>query len=103
MTITKIEKQLKEWIRSHHLICVGTDFVFETIDQTQLDRFENCLEALGGHIRQIEAVGHWPMGPNRSLKILRAIASVPRPNAQMFVQYWANKGSPNTRFSEISD
>ncbi|NBV69332.1 MAG: hypothetical protein EBR69_01235 [Synechococcaceae bacterium WB4_2_0805] len=66
MTIPKVEKQLKEWIRSHHLICVGTDFVFETIDQTQLDRFENCLEALG-------------------------------------VQYWANKGSPNTRFSEISD
>ncbi|NBQ20092.1 MAG: CpeR family transcriptional regulator, partial [Actinobacteria bacterium] len=43
MTIPKVEKQLKEWIRSHHLICVGTDFVFETIDQTQLDRFENCL------------------------------------------------------------
>ena len=34
-------KQLKGWIRSQHLICEGTDFVFETVDQTQLEKFEN--------------------------------------------------------------
>ena len=31
---------MKSWIRSQHLICVGTEFIFETVDQTQLD---NCL------------------------------------------------------------
>jgi phycoerythrin-associated linker protein len=102
MALQKNERQLKEWIRSQHLICVGTDFIFETIDQAQLERFETCLEALGGYIRQIEAVGHWPMGPNRSFKILRATASVPRPGCESLVQYWAHKGSNSTRFSEIS-
>ena len=47
------EKQLKTWIRSQHLICVGTDFVFETVDQSHLDKFEQCIENLGGHIRTV--------------------------------------------------
>ena len=36
-----VDKQMKAWIRSHHLICEGSDFMFETVDQTQLDKF--CL------------------------------------------------------------
>ena len=99
----KDAKQLKDWIRSHHLICMGTDFIFETIDQAQLERFETCLKSFGGHVRNIAAVGHWPMGPNRYFKILRATASVPRPGGEIFVQYWASKGSPSTRFSESSN
>ena len=76
------EKQLKGWIRSQHLICEGTDFIFETVDQTQLEKFEKCMDQIGGKVRQIKAVGNWPMGPNRSFKILRAIASVPRPGGE---------------------
>ena len=26
--------QIKSWIRSQHLICEGSDFIFETVDQT---------------------------------------------------------------------
>ena len=66
------DKQMKAWIRSHHLICEGSDFVFETVDQTQLEKFEQCLNKMGGKIRTVKAVGNWPMGPNRTFKILRA-------------------------------
>ncbi|EAU70280.1 MAG: CpeR family transcriptional regulator [Parasynechococcus sp.] len=95
-------KQIKAWIRSQHLICDGTDFIFETVDQTQLEKFELCIESMGGKVRAIKAVGNWPMGPNRSFKILRAIASVPRPGGEEFVTYWAKKGNHQTRYSEIN-
>ena len=98
----KNEKQIKSWIRSQHLICEGGDFIFETVDQTQLEKFEIIIEAIGGHIRTVKAVGNWPMGPRRSFKVLRATASVPRPGAEHLVTYWAKKGSKQTRYSEIS-
>ena len=53
------EKQLKAWIRSQHLICEGTDFIFETVDQTQLEKFEHCIELIGGRVRKIAAAGNW--------------------------------------------
>ena len=102
MAVSAQEKQLRGWIRSQHLICQGTDFIFETVDQAQLERFESCLEALGGRIREGKAVGNWPMGPNRAFKILQATASVPRPGGETLVQYWASRGSNETRYSEIS-
>ena len=95
-------KQIKSWIRSQHLICVGTDFIFETVDQTQLEKFEQCIQEIGGRVRTVKAVGNWPMGPNRSFKILRAISSVPRPGGEELVTYWAKKGSNQTRYSEIN-
>ena len=97
-----IKKQMKSWIRSQHLICVGTDFIFETVDQTQLEKFEDCVQAIGGRIRTVKAIGNWPMGPRRSFKILQATASVPRPGGQDLVTYWAKKGSKSTRYSEIN-
>lgn len=96
------DKQMKAWIRSQHLICEGSDFIFETVDQTQLEKFETCLESLGGRVRLVKAVGNWPMGPRRSFKILRAVASVPRPGGENLVTYWAKRGSKTTRYSEIS-
>ena len=96
------DKQMKTWIRSQHLICVGSDFIFETVDQTQLEKFEAIMESMGGRVRAVKAVGNWPMGPNRSFKILRAIASVPRPGGEELVTYWAKKGSTQTRYSEIN-
>ena len=90
MTADDHKNQMKCWIRSQHLICEGSDFIFETVDQTQLEKFEICLEALGGRLRSIKAVGNWPMGPKRSFKILRATASVPRPGGEDLVTYWTN-------------
>ena len=95
-------KQLRAWIRSQHLICQGTDFIFETVDQAQLERFEACLKSLGGHLRQVEAVGNWPMGPNRIFKVLRATATVPRPLGVPLVEYWGKRGKNQTRYAEIN-
>ncbi len=94
--------QMKSWIRSNHLICDGSDFIFETVDQTQLDKFELIIESMGGRVRNIKAVGNWPMGPRRSFKILRASARVPRPGGEELVTYWAKRGSKSTRYSEIN-
>ncbi len=102
MSLTEYQKQLRSWIRTQHLICVGSDFHFETVDQSQLEKFELAIEALGSKIRSVEAVGNWPMGPNRSFKILRAIASVPRPGGEELVTYWAKRGAQATRYAEIS-
>jgi phycoerythrin-associated linker protein len=102
MDIEWANKQFRSWIRSKHLICSGQDFVFETVDQTQLERFQDCLKVIGGEIRVVRAVGHWPMGPRRTFKILRVEAEVPRPKGLEIQRYWANHGSFKTRFSEIS-
>ena len=96
------EKQLKAWIRSQHLICEGTDFIFETVDQTQLEKFEHCIELIGGRVRKIAAAGNWPMGPRRTFKILRATAGVPRPGGETLVTYWTKRGNSRTRYAEIS-
>ena len=102
MSLSEHQKLLRGWIRSQHLICKGTDFCFETVDQTQLEKFELAIVALGGSVRSIEAVGNWPMGPRRSFKILRALASVPRPGGEEIVTYWAKRGAQTTRYNEIS-
>lgn len=96
------EKYMRGWIRTQHLICFDQDFIFETVDQSHLDRFERSLTELGGRIRSVEAVGNWPMGSGRAFKILRAKASVPRPGGEKIVQYWAKNGSNETRYSEIN-
>ena len=97
------QRQMESWIRSQHLICVGTDFIFETVDQSLIERFEHCLLSFGGEIISIREVGAWPMGPRRTFKILRALAKVPRPAGHPIVSYWASYGSTKTRFSEISE
>ena len=68
-------QQFRSWIRSQHLVCQGQDFIFETIDHSQLERFEACLNMLDGHVRSVRAIGNWPMGPRRTFKILRAEAA----------------------------
>ena len=102
MAFSDAEKQLKAWIRSQHLICEGTDFIFETVDQTHLDKFEQCIEQLGGRVRKVAAAGNWPMCPRRTFKILRATAAVPRPGGEALVTYWAKRGTTQTRYAEIS-
>ena len=96
------EKYLKGWIRTQHLICFDQDFIFETVDQSHLERFEKCLVLLGGRVRSVEAVGNWPMGTGRAFKILRTKASVPRPGCEQIIEYWAKNGSTQTRYSDIN-
>ena len=102
-TEAKAIQQFRSWIRTQHLICQGQDFIFETIDHSQLQRFEAYLNRLNGHVRSVRAIGNWPMGPRRTFKIMRAEASVPRPKGLEIQRYWAERGSFQTRFSEISN
>ena len=102
MNIKDAERHLKGWIKSQHLICFNQDFIFETVDQSHLERFERCLTVLGGKVRSVEAVGNWPMGLGRAIKILRTKATVPRPGGEKIVEYWAKHGSSETRYSDIN-
>lgn len=102
MDLVSTHKQMRCWIRSQHLICHGQDFIFETVDQSLIDRFEACLISLGGHVRMVRAVGNWPMGPRRTFKVLRAEAAVPRPAGLELQRYWADQGYHQTRYAEIS-
>lgn len=102
MDSEKSKKQLFSWVRSQHLICSGQNFIFETIDQAQLERFENCIKNIGGEIESVRSTGNWPMGPRRSFKILKAQAIVPRPGGIEIQAYWAKYGSFKTRFAEIN-
>lgn len=102
MSTIEAEKQLKAWIRSQNLICEGTDFIFETVDQKHLEKFEDCIQLIGSSVRKVAATGNWPMGPNRAFKILRATASVPRPGGESLVTYWAKRGNSKTRYSDIN-
>ncbi|NQV10542.1 MAG: CpeR family transcriptional regulator [Cyanobacteria bacterium] len=96
------DAQLKCWIRSQHLVCSGTNFIFETVDHSLIERFEACLNVAGGQIITVKVMGNWPMGPRRCFKILRATAQVPKPLFSHIVNYWASHGSMHTRYSEIS-
>lgn len=97
------EQFMRSWIKSQHLICKGTEFIFETVDQNLIERFEDCLNSLGGEIHSVKQVGLWPMGHNRNFKILRAVARVPRPACNEIVNFWALNGSFTTRYSEINE
>jgi len=69
MSAIEAEKQLKTWIRSQHLICEGTDFIFETVDQPTS---KNSSVALKPSVDacdklQLPATGRWGHGaPSRS-------------------------------------
>ena len=62
------DKQLKAWIRSQHLICEGSDFIFETVDQSQLEKYEACLQRLEAESEASKplATGQWaPNDPSK--------------------------------------
>lgn len=47
-------KKMQDWIRSRHLICSGNFFVFETVEFSTVDKFQDCVEALGGTLIAVE-------------------------------------------------
>ncbi|TGG83840.1 MAG: CpeR family transcriptional regulator [Aphanocapsa feldmannii 288cV] len=91
--------KLKGWMRSRHLICCGHFFVMESVDQSLIDRFCNCIEILGGTLITVEASGRWAMGPGRHVVVLRARATLLGRSSEL-ITYWAERGGRHTRFEE---
>ncbi|MGL5058473.1 MAG: CpeR family transcriptional regulator [Microcoleus sp.] len=91
------EKKLQSWIRSRHAICSGNFFVFETVDYSAVERFTECIAALGGSVISVESVGKIWMGNHRQVILYRAKASLHTPHHSL-KQYWIKYGSFRTRF-----
>jgi phycoerythrin-associated linker protein len=90
------EKKLQAWIRSRHVICAGNFFIFETIDYAAIDRFSECVAALGGTIISVDSIGKIWIG-ERQVVLYQTKASLHTPQHQL-KQYWIKYGSFRTRF-----
>ncbi|AFY72119.1 phycoerythrin-associated linker protein (plasmid) [Thalassoporum mexicanum PCC 7367] len=91
------QKKIKGWIRSRHLICSGSFFVFETVDYGAVDRFVICVEALGGAVICVDPIDKIWMGDHRQVMLYQARASLHTPHHDL-KQYWIKYGSFRTRF-----
>ena len=50
------QKKMKSWIRSRHLIRSGNFFIFETVEYSTVEKFQDCLKALGGTLICVDPV-----------------------------------------------
>jgi phycoerythrin-associated linker protein len=91
------EKKLQCWIRSRHVICSGNFFVFETVDYSAIERFTDCIKALGGSVISVDSVDKIWMGNHRQVILYRAKASLHTPHHDL-KQYWLKYGNFRTRF-----
>nr|WP_264308959.1 CpeR family transcriptional regulator [[Leptolyngbya] sp. PCC 7376] len=90
---------MKAWIRSRHLICSGNFFIFETLDYSTIERFEQCVESLGGTLISVEPLKRVWIGTHRRILLYQAKASLHTPHHAL-KQYWYQKGSFKSRFDE---
>ncbi len=93
------EKKMQSWVRSRHLISSGNFFVFETVDYSAIERFTDCIEALGGTLISVESIGKIWIGDRCQVVLYQAKASLHTPHHQI-KQYWIKYGSFRTRFDE---
>jgi phycoerythrin-associated linker protein len=91
------QKKMQGWIRSRHLICSGNFFVFETVDFSAVDRFSECVTALGGTVISVDPVDKIWMGDHRQVILYRAKASLHTP-CHALKQYWLKYGGFRSRF-----
>jgi phycoerythrin-associated linker protein len=91
------QRKVQCWIRSRHVICSGNLFVFETVDYTAIERFIDCITALGGAVISIKSIGKISMGDHRQIILYQAKASLHTPHHDL-KQYWFKYGSLQTRF-----
>lgn len=95
------QKKIQGWIRSRHLICLGNFLIYETLDYGAIDRFSDCVTALGGTLISVHTVGRVWIGDHRQVILYRAKASLyTHLPHQALKQYWTKYGGPNTRFDE---
>jgi phycoerythrin-associated linker protein len=92
-------KKIQAWIRSRHLICSRNFFIFETVEYSAVERFEQCIISLGGTLISVDAVKRVWMGTHRQVILYQAKASLNTPNNDI-QQYWFKYGAFSTRFDE---
>ncbi|NJK37078.1 MAG: CpeR family transcriptional regulator [Oscillatoriales cyanobacterium RM2_1_1] len=90
---------MQAWIRSRHLVCSGNFFVFETLDYSAIERFEACVQSLGGTMISVEPSRLVWMGNHRQVVLYQVKASLHTPNHDL-KQYWFKYGNTYTRFQE---
>ncbi len=93
------QKKMQCWIRSRHLIYSGNFFIYETVDFSAVERFDECIEALGGTVIAVSSVGKIWIGDHRQVILYRTKASLHTPYHAL-QQYWIKYGSFRTRFDE---
>ncbi|MGD1940958.1 MAG: CpeR family transcriptional regulator [Leptolyngbyaceae cyanobacterium] len=81
------QKKMQGWIRSRHLICSGSFFVFETVDYGTIERFSDCISVLGGAVISVDPVDKVWMGNHRQVLLYRVRASLLTPGHKL-KQYW---------------
>jgi phycoerythrin-associated linker protein len=92
-------QKMQAWIRSRHLICSGNFFLFETLDYSAVERFEECLNSLGGTLISVEPIKRIWIGNHRKILLYQTKASLQTPHHELR-QYWFKHGSLSTRFDE---
>jgi phycoerythrin-associated linker protein len=97
MLLPTAQKKLQCWIRSRHLICAGNFFIFETVDYSAIERFTECISALGGTVISVDSIGKIWMGDRRQIILYQAKASAHTPHHDL-KQYWIKYGSLQTKF-----
>ncbi|MDJ1182153.1 hypothetical protein [Roseofilum casamattae] len=93
------EKKMKTWIRSRHLICSGNFFIFETLEYSTIERFEECTLSLGGTVISVHPSKKVWIGNHRQVVLYQAKASLHTPHHDL-KQYWIKYGSFYTKFDE---
>ncbi|MGL5804991.1 MAG: CpeR family transcriptional regulator [Xenococcaceae cyanobacterium] len=92
-------QKMQCWIRSRHLICLGHFFIFETLEYSTIERFEECVRSLGGTLIYVEPTKKLWIGNHRQVVIYQAKASLHTPNHEL-KQYWIKYGGFYTKFDE---
>ncbi|MBD2579364.1 CpeR family transcriptional regulator [Oscillatoria sp. FACHB-1406] len=92
-------QKMQAWIRSRHLICTGNFFIFETLDYSAVERFEQCVKSLGGTLISVEPIKRVWIGTHRKILLYQAKASLLTPHHDL-KQYWFKYGSFQTKFDE---
>jgi phycoerythrin-associated linker protein len=93
------QKRMQAWIRSRHLIRAGNFFMFETVEYSTIEKFQECVQALGGSLISVEPTKKIWIGNHRRVMLYQAKASLHTPHHDL-VQYWIKYGSFHTRFDE---
>ena len=76
-------------------------FIFETLEYSTIERFEKCVEGLGGTFISVEPVRKVWIGNHRQVILYQAKASLHTPHHEL-KQYWIKYGGFYTRFDEKS-
>ncbi|HBQ98591.1 MAG: CpeR family transcriptional regulator [Roseofilum sp. SBFL] len=92
-------QKMRNWIRNRYLICSGSFFIFQSVEYSAVERFEECVSSLGGTLISVEPARRVWIGQHRQVILYQAKASLHTPNHNL-KQYWLQYGSFYTKFND---